>query len=308
MVKTYADIGSPVQGALSPQLRFGSPSSVSSSSSPPVAFMSSASSRDALDSLTSRVVVNGLRYIKLEQIGSGGSSKVYRMLGPDLKIYALKKIKLKKLDAQSIAQYTNEINLLQRLQGNPHIIKLIAAEQDLQQRQINVIMEHGEIDLSERLRNLKGGMDENLLRVIWTQMLQAVDAIHRTRIIHEAIQGNTMPNGDRDPKGKMKIVYSKPPFADVHNIIEKFRCIIDPAVPIPFPPLRNKDLEDVIRSCLQREHRRRPPITGEGGLLNHSFLQNAGSGAPVSSTATVTTANAPQVLSQLGGGLAEGKQ
>ena len=98
-----------------------------------------------------------------------------------------------------------------------------------------------------------------------------------------------------------QIVYSKPPFADVHNIIEKFRCIIDPAVPIPFPPLRNKDLEDVIRSCLQREHRRRPPITGEGGLLNHSFLQNAGSGAPVSSTATVTTANAPQVLSQLGG-------
>uniref|UniRef100_A0AAV1UIY8 Protein kinase domain-containing protein n=1 Tax=Peronospora matthiolae TaxID=2874970 RepID=A0AAV1UIY8_9STRA len=365
MVKTYADIGSPVQGALSPQLRLGSPSSVSSSSSPPVASMSSASSRDALDSLTSRVVVNGLRYIKLEQIGSGGSSKVYRMLGPDLKIYALKKIKLKKLDAQSIAQYTNEINLLQRLQGNPHIIKLIAAEQDLQQRQINVIMEHGEIDLSERLRNLKGGMDENLLRVIWTQMLQAVDAIHRMRIIHgdlkpanflfvngalklidfgiakaipsndttnierdsqigtvnfmspEAIQGNTMPNGDRDPKGKMKvgrasdiwslgcilyqIVYSKPPFADVHNIIEKFRCIIDPAVPIPFPPLRNKDLEDVIRSCLQREHRRRPPITGEGGLLTHSFLQNAGSGAPVSSTAIVTTANASQVLSQLGG-------
>ena len=45
-------------------------------------------------------------------------------------------------------------------------------------------MEHGEIDLSERLRNLKGGMDENLLRVIWTQMLQAVDAIHRMRIIH----------------------------------------------------------------------------------------------------------------------------
>ena len=45
-------------------------------------------------------------------------------------------------------------------------------------------MEHGEIDLSERLRNLKGGMDENLLRVIWTQMLQAVDAIHRMRTIH----------------------------------------------------------------------------------------------------------------------------
>ncbi|KAG6968336.1 hypothetical protein JG687_00003807 [Phytophthora cactorum] len=253
--------------------------------------------------------VNGQKYIKLEQIGSGGSSKVYRMLGPDLKIYALKKIKLKKLDAQSIAQFTNEIELLKKLQGNPYIIKLIAAEQDLQQRQINVIMEHGEIDLSERLRDLKGEMDENMLRVIWAQMLQAVNAIHQKRIIHgdlkpanflfvngalklidfgiaktisndttnierdsqigtvnfmspEAIQGNTAPNGQRDPQGKMKvgrasdiwslgcilyqIVYSKPPFGDVHSIIEKFRCIIDPAVPINFPSLQNKDLEDVV--------------------------------------------------------------
>ncbi|CAH0514120.1 unnamed protein product [Peronospora belbahrii] len=325
------------------QVDLSSPSSISSPSSPLVASLSSNSSRDALESLTSRVVVNGLKYIKLEQIGSGGSSKVYRMLGPDLKIYALKKIKLKKLDAKSIAQYTNEIKLLKRLQGNPHIIKLIAAEQDLQQRQINVIMEHGEIDLSARLRDLNGGMDENLLRVIWTQMLQAVDAIHRTRIIHgdlkpanflfvngalklidfgiakaipsndttnierdsqigtvnymspEAIQGNTLPNGERDPEGKMKvgrasdiwslgcilyqIVYSKPPFADVRSIIDKFRCIIDPAVPIPFSPLQNQDLENVIRSCLQRDHRRRPPITGERGLLSHPFLRSGGSSA-----------------------------
>lgn len=95
-------------------------------------------------------------------------------------------------------------------------------------------------------------------------------------------------------------MYSKPPFADVHSIIEKFRCIIDPTVPIPFPPLQNQDLEDVIRSCLQRDHRRRPPITGECGLLNHPFLRSGVSSAIVSSSATVTMANAPQVLSQLG--------
>ncbi|OWY94617.1 TTK protein kinase, partial [Phytophthora megakarya] len=303
------------------------------------------------------------RYIKLEQIGSGGSSKVYRMLGPDLKIYALKKIKLKKLDAQNIAQYTNEIDLLKKLQGNPHIIKLIAAEQNLQQRQINVIMEHGEIDLSDRLKDLKSDMDENMLRVIWTQMLQAVNAIHQKRIIHgdlkpanflfvngtlklidfgiaktisndttnierdsqigtvnfmspEAIQGNTSPNGQRDPEGKMKvgrasdiwslgcilyqIVYTKPPFGHVNSIIEKFRCIIDPTVPINFPPLLNTDLEDVIRSCLQRDHRLRPPIDGDNGLLRHPFLRSGGSSTAISPTTTVTMANAPEVLSQLG--------
>ena len=57
MAKNHVDMDSPVRGTFSPQLRLGSPSSVSSSSSPPVASMSSASSRDALDSLTSKVVV-----------------------------------------------------------------------------------------------------------------------------------------------------------------------------------------------------------------------------------------------------------
>ncbi|TDH66049.1 hypothetical protein CCR75_007123 [Bremia lactucae] len=337
-----------------------SPGSVSSLSSPLVSSMSNTTPQDALMSLTGKVMVNGQKYIKLEQIGSGGSSKVYRMLGPDLKIYALKKIKLKKLDAKTVAQFTNEIELLKLLQGNPYIIKLIAAEQDLQQRQINLIMEHGEIDLSERLRDLKGGMDENMIRVIWTQMLKAVNAIHQKRIIHgdlkpanflfvngalklidfgiaktisndttnierdsqvgtvnfmspEAIQGNSTSNGQRNPKGKMKvgrasdiwslgcilyqIVYSKPPFGDVQNIIEKFRCIIDPAVPINFPALQNKDLEDVIRSCLQRDHRLRPPIVGENGLLQHLFLRVGGASA---ASTPMTMTNAPQVLSQLG--------
>lgn len=114
-------------------------SSMSSSSSPPLINAEAKMITDRFASLTSKVVVNGQTYIKLEEIGSGGSSKVYRMLGPDLKIVALKKIKLKRLDPQSIAQYTNEIQLLKRLQGNPHIIKLIAAESDLQQRQINVV-------------------------------------------------------------------------------------------------------------------------------------------------------------------------
>jgi hypothetical protein len=83
----------------------------------------------------------------------------------------------------------------------------------------------------------------------------------------------------------------------VHSIIEKFRCIIDPSVAIQFPPLNNKDLEDVIRSCLQRDHRARPPIDGEHGLLQHPFLRSSSGGDAAS---TVTLDNAPQVLTQLG--------
>ncbi|DBA00194.1 TPA: hypothetical protein N0F65_007819, partial [Lagenidium giganteum] len=356
-------------------------SSASSSSSSSSPFLGQPTSQDPFTALSNRVTVNGLTYIKLEQIGSGGSSKVYRMLGPDLKIYALKKIKLKRLDRASIEQYNNEIDLLKRLQGNPHIIKLISAEPDLQRRLIHVVMEHGEIDLSDKLRELKDNLDENFLRVIWTQMLQAVHAIHSERIIHgdlkpanflfvngalklidfgiakaisndttnierdsqvgtvnfmspEAIQGN---NGNRN-LGKMKvwglihfegidtknprltqvgrasdiwslgcilyqIVYGRPPFADVHSIIEKFRCIIDESYAIPFPSLRNKHLEHVIRSCLQRDHRLRPTIDGEDGLLNHPFLRSesgSGNGSPNNGgPPVITSSNASSALQQL---------
>lgn len=99
-----------------------------------------------------------------------------------------------------------------------------------------------------------------------------------------------------------QVVYGKPPFADVNSIIEKFRCIIDPNYPIPYPSLKNKELESVIRSCLQRDHRARPTIDGPSGLLHHPFLRSGGVNAMVAAggdTTAVTLATAPQVLAQL---------
>ena len=90
-------------------------------------------------------------------------------------------------------------------------------------------------------------------------------------------------------------MYGKPPFADVPSIIEKFRCIVDPLYEIRFEPLMNKHLEHVIRSCLQRDHRNRPPIDGPSGLLNHPFLK-----CPSAITAfTVDRENAERVLCQV---------
>lgn len=85
------------------------------------------------------VVVAGKTYLVLEEIGRGGSSKVYRILAPDLQIYALKKIKLKQLDQSNIQQYENEISLLKKLQGKEHIIRLVAADTDLKQKVIHVV-------------------------------------------------------------------------------------------------------------------------------------------------------------------------
>lgn len=181
------------------------------------------------------VVVGGRSYLKLECIGRGGSSRVYRVLGEDMVPYALKRVRLSRMDAASLATYTNEIALLRQLNAAGgdtarHIIRLVDAEVSHESRCIHIVMEHGSCDLNtllqqerERLERDGGGpvgapapaglpfaggralrsaaassggssssaaadaavvrpcVDENLLRLVWQQMLHAVHAIHEVR-------------------------------------------------------------------------------------------------------------------------------
>ena len=70
-------------------------------------------------------LINDNQYVLLSVIGRGGSSKVYEAVGPDMKICAVKCVKLDAEDEQMVASYCNEISLLQRLQHCPHIVRLI---------------------------------------------------------------------------------------------------------------------------------------------------------------------------------------
>jgi len=48
-------------------------------------------------------------------------------------------------------------------------------------------MEHGEIDLNQKLKELRNNaimVEENFLRITLQQMLQAVNYIHNERIVH----------------------------------------------------------------------------------------------------------------------------
>ncbi|ETV88367.1 TTK protein kinase, variant 2 [Aphanomyces astaci] len=83
--------------------------------------------------------VNGITFLSLKQIGSGGTSKVFRVLGPDMQTYALKRIKMKKMDEASVTSYQNEISLLKSLQGSPHVIKLVANELDYNLKVLYVV-------------------------------------------------------------------------------------------------------------------------------------------------------------------------
>ena len=199
------------------------------------------------------VVLNNIRYTRLNVLGKGGSSCVYRVLSQsDSQLYAYKRVEVKGCVEDSEAMfdsYVNEIDLLKRLKGSsPYIIELVDAEINREELYIAIIMEAGDIDLSKVLsqkqiqpsyyhqnlnqnanqnfhppprlshtssnshssnnnnNNNNGGCDGNarsahpptststsdnrvvmnpfFVRLMWLEMLEAVDHIHANRIVH----------------------------------------------------------------------------------------------------------------------------
>ena len=53
---------------------------------------------------------------------------MYKVMAPNRKIYALKRIRLTGRDREAAAGFIDEITLLQRLRGHSNIIQLIDAE------------------------------------------------------------------------------------------------------------------------------------------------------------------------------------
>ena len=124
--------------------------------------------------------VNGTTYLMLEKVGQGGSSQVFKVMGPKSRIFACKLVSLSDND---INNCRNEVKLLKDLRGKPNIIQLFAAEE--RDGYLFLIFEFGEIDLSRVLAKSNGKkMSENYLRMYWQQMLEAVQTIHEvTRVI-----------------------------------------------------------------------------------------------------------------------------
>jgi hypothetical protein len=77
---------------------------------------------------TRNLVVSKKAYARLDLIGKGGSSRVYRVMNNANEIYAIKRVSLDKTDVETMSGYMNEIALLKRLSGNSRIIKLVDSE------------------------------------------------------------------------------------------------------------------------------------------------------------------------------------
>lgn len=74
------------------------------------------------------VYVSGLRYQKLDCVGRGGSSKVFKVLACNRQIYALKRVRFSNKDPEAICGFIEEITLLKKLRNTPNIIQLISAQ------------------------------------------------------------------------------------------------------------------------------------------------------------------------------------
>jgi len=168
-----------------------------------------------------QVVLQGKFYSRIGVLGKGGSSCVYRILDEKGDIYAYKKVNVSgNDDSDSVFEsYANEINLLQRLKGSKYIIELVTAEINREEMYIHMVMEAGEVDLAKVLKDRQAAMASKLdlapgsstqglfmnpffSRMVWEEMLEAVDHIHENRIVH----GDLKPANFVFVKGHLKLI------------------------------------------------------------------------------------------------------
>ncbi|CAE6464591.1 unnamed protein product [Rhizoctonia solani] len=159
----------------------------------------------ALPAKRDRFVCNKQEYTVVDCIGRGGSSKVYKVISPTNKIYALKRVRLdSKVDEETMRGYVNEMQLLKRLDGNERIIKLIDSQAvGRGGRYLMMVMELGEIDLAKLLAEKHGTrLQPHWIAIYWQQMLEAVQTIHEEKIVHSDLK----PANFVLVKGSLKLI------------------------------------------------------------------------------------------------------
>ncbi|KAK0188018.1 other/TTK protein kinase, partial [Armillaria mellea] len=153
------------------------------------------------------LVVNRKLYARLDMIGKGGSSRVYRVMNHANELYAIKRVSLDKIDSETMSGYMNEIALLKRLEGNSRIIGLIDSELKAgpggSKGHLLLVMECGEIDFAGLLSERQSqGLDMVWVAYYWQQMLQAVHVIHEEKIVHSDLK----PANFVLVKGQLKLI------------------------------------------------------------------------------------------------------
>ncbi|TGO77689.1 hypothetical protein BELL_0095g00160 [Botrytis elliptica] len=153
-----------------------------------------------------RLKVNGKIFTRLDVIGRGGSSKVYRVMAENSKIFALKRVSLEDADESAIRGFKGEIDLLKKLGSVERVIHLYDYELNDERGVLSVLMEMGELDMNTilnlRMKSEQAKLDVNFVRYYWKEMLECLQAVHAYDIVHSDLK----PHNFVLVQGRLKLI------------------------------------------------------------------------------------------------------
>ncbi|KAL8939588.1 MAG: hypothetical protein Q9216_003268, partial [Gyalolechia sp. 2 TL-2023] len=138
------------------------------------------------------ISVNSKLFTRMDCVGRGGSSKVYRVMAENFKVFALKRVTLEDQDEAAIRGFKGEIDLLKRLENVDRVVRLFDYEINEEKQTLSVLMEMGESDLNRvltlRLNCEDARFDITFTRYFWKEMLECVQAVHAHDIVHSDLK------------------------------------------------------------------------------------------------------------------------
>lgn len=147
------------------------------------------------------VKVNDVEYEKVELLGRGGSSKVYKVRDRSNNLYALKRVVFDEFDDSSVDGFKGEIELLNKLKDQKRVVQLI--DHEMEHGVLYLIMECGDHDLSQILNHRADmPLDMEFVRYHAREMLRCVKIVHDSGIVHSDLK----PANFVFVKGILKII------------------------------------------------------------------------------------------------------
>lgn len=133
------------------------------------------------------IQVNKHSFKILEQIGKGGSSKVYRAssLESSNRYFAIKVVNLDDHELSTVEELKGEIRILHKLRHCSRVVRLL--DYSLTSKFIHFVMECGELDLATVLstrHSFPKFYDSEFVRYHAREMIKCIDVIHKLDVVH----------------------------------------------------------------------------------------------------------------------------